>query len=82
MDIAHKVVGVGSVGLRAYVALLEGAGPDDVIFLQLKQARRSVVAPFVHGDLGVAPPPGTTRGRVPAGVADGQRPAARLDDGR
>jgi uncharacterized protein (DUF2252 family) len=40
---------VGSVGLRAYVALCEGSTPDDVVFLQLKQARRSVVAPFVHG---------------------------------
>jgi len=50
LDIAHKVVGVGSVGLRAYVALLEGSAPDDVLFLQLKQARRSVLAPFVHGD--------------------------------
>lgn len=50
VDVAHKVVGVGSVGLRAYVALLEGSNADDVIFLQLKQARRSVVAPFVHGD--------------------------------
>jgi uncharacterized protein (DUF2252 family) len=50
VDMAHKVVGVGSVGLRAYVALLEGSNPDDVLFLQLKQARRSVIAPFVHGD--------------------------------
>jgi len=50
VDIAHKVVGVGSVGLRAYVALCEGSSPDDVIFLQLKQARRSVIAPHVHGD--------------------------------
>lgn len=50
VDIAHKVVGVGSVGLRAYVALLEGSSADDVVFLQLKQARRSVVAPWVHGD--------------------------------
>jgi uncharacterized protein (DUF2252 family) len=49
VDIAHKVVGVGSVGLRAYIALLEGSSPDDVVFLQLKQARRSVLAPFVHG---------------------------------
>ncbi len=49
VDVAHKVVGVGSVGLRAYVALLEGSAPDDVVFLQLKQARRSVLAPFVHG---------------------------------
>jgi uncharacterized protein (DUF2252 family) len=50
VDVAHKVVGVGSVGLRAYIALCEGSGPDDVLFLQLKEARRSVVARFVHGD--------------------------------
>jgi uncharacterized protein (DUF2252 family) len=50
LDVAHKVVGVGSVGLRAYVALLEGSSPDDVIFLQMKQARRSVLAKYVHGD--------------------------------
>jgi uncharacterized protein (DUF2252 family) len=50
VDIAHKVVGVGSVGLRAYVALLEGSSPDDVVFLQLKQARRSVLAKYVHGE--------------------------------
>ena len=49
VDVAHKVVGVGSVGLRAYVALLEGSSPDDVVFLQLKQARRSVLAKYVHG---------------------------------
>jgi len=50
VDIAHKVVGVGSVGLRAYVALLEGSSPDDVLFLQIKQARRSVLARHVHGE--------------------------------
>ncbi|MGK5685547.1 DUF2252 domain-containing protein [Actinoplanes sp. URMC 104] len=50
VDIAHKVVGVGSVGLRAYVALCEGSSPSDVLFLQLKQARRSVVAHHQHGD--------------------------------
>lgn len=50
VDVVHKVVGVGSVGLRAYIALCEGDSPDDVIFLQLKQARRSVVGRFVHGD--------------------------------
>jgi len=51
IDVAHKVVGVSSIGLRAYVALLEGSSPDDVIFLQLKQARRSVVARYVHGEV-------------------------------
>jgi uncharacterized protein (DUF2252 family) len=50
VDVAHKVVGVGSVGLRAYVVLLEGSSADDVVFLQLKQARRSVLARYVHGE--------------------------------
>jgi uncharacterized protein (DUF2252 family) len=50
VDVAHKVVGVGSVGLRAFVALLQGNGPHDMVFLQLKQAGRSCVARFVHGD--------------------------------
>jgi uncharacterized protein (DUF2252 family) len=50
VDMAHKVVGVGSVGLRAFVALLQGNGAHDMVFLQMKQARRSCVAPFVHGD--------------------------------
>ncbi len=51
VDIAHKVVGVGSVGLRAWVALLVGSRPDDVLFLQMKEARRSVLAPYVHGEV-------------------------------
>ena len=50
VDVAHKVVGVGSVGLRAFVVLLQGNGLEDTLFLQLKQSRRSCVAPFVHGD--------------------------------
>ncbi|MEL4503379.1 DUF2252 domain-containing protein [Luteococcus sp. H138] len=50
VDIAHKVVGVGSVGMRSWVALLVGSREDDVLFLQLKQAQRSVLAPHVHGE--------------------------------
>ena len=50
VDIAHKVVGVGSVGMRAWVALLVGSRPDDILFLQLKEAKRSVLARFVHGE--------------------------------
>jgi uncharacterized protein (DUF2252 family) len=49
VDVALKVVGVGSVGLRAFVVLLQGNNAQDLLFLQLKQARRSCVAPFVHG---------------------------------
>lgn len=48
-DVALKVVGVGSVGMRAYVALLAGTDHSDVVFLQLKEATRSVLGPFVHG---------------------------------
>ena len=80
VDIAHKVVGVGSVGLRAYVALLEGSTPEDVVFLQLKQARRSVLAQYVHGDSAWHAHQGQRVRGVSAGAADRQRPAARLDD--
>ena len=51
VDIAHKVVGVGSVGLRAYIILCEGSSSDDVVFLQMKEARRSVIAHHVHGEV-------------------------------
>ncbi|HEX4494369.1 MAG TPA: DUF2252 domain-containing protein [Thermoanaerobaculia bacterium] len=44
-DVAMKVVGVGSVGTRCAVALLR-AGEDDPLFLQIKEARRSVLEPF------------------------------------
>jgi uncharacterized protein (DUF2252 family) len=42
VDAAVKVVGVGSVGTRCYVALFLAA-PDDPLFLQVKEARRSVL---------------------------------------
>lgn len=42
IDVALKVVGVGSVGTRCYVALLL-ASPNDPLFLQVKEARRSVL---------------------------------------
>jgi uncharacterized protein (DUF2252 family) len=38
VDIVHRVVGVGSVGLRAYLILLVGNGEDDALFLQMKEA--------------------------------------------
>lgn len=41
-DVVLKVVGVGSVGTRCYLALLQ-ADEDDPLFLQIKQARRSVL---------------------------------------
>ncbi len=42
VDVAHKVVGVGSVGTRCYVALLMGSEEGDPLFLQVKQAQASV----------------------------------------
>ena len=53
-DAARKVVGVGSVGTRAWVALLTGKDADDPLVLQAKEATESVVerfwqpAPFAH----------------------------------
>jgi uncharacterized protein (DUF2252 family) len=44
-DAAHKVVGVGSVGTSCWVLLLM-AGPDDSLFLQVKEARSSVLEAY------------------------------------
>jgi uncharacterized protein (DUF2252 family) len=43
VDLARKVVGVGSVGTRAWIGLLRGRDVDDPLFLQVKEASRSVL---------------------------------------
>jgi uncharacterized protein (DUF2252 family) len=43
IDMARKVVGVGSVGTGAYIVLLQGSDQQDVLFLQVKQATASVL---------------------------------------
>jgi uncharacterized protein (DUF2252 family) len=63
-DAAHKVVGVGSVGTRSWIVLLIGRDASDPLFLQLKEAERSVLEPFV------APARITNQGRR---VVTGQR---------
>jgi uncharacterized protein (DUF2252 family) len=45
-DVAHRVVGVGSVGTRAYLVLLFGNSDDDPLFLQVKEAVPPALAPF------------------------------------
>ena len=45
-DFARKVVGVGSVGTEAFVMLLMGDRADEPLFLQVKEAQESVLAPF------------------------------------
>ena len=44
VDVARKVVGVGSVGMLDFIVLLQGRDVDDALFLQVKQAGRSVLA--------------------------------------
>lgn len=46
VDVARKVVGVGSVGTRCWVLLLQGASESDPLFLQVKEAQPSVLAPY------------------------------------
>jgi uncharacterized protein (DUF2252 family) len=43
IDAARKVVGVGSVGTRCWIALLDGGGDDDPLILQVKEAESSVL---------------------------------------
>jgi uncharacterized protein (DUF2252 family) len=47
VDFARKVVGVGSVGTRAWVLLMLGRDEDDPLFLQVKEAQRSVLQPHL-----------------------------------
>ena len=54
VDVARKVVGVGSVGTRAFIALLQGRDERDPLFLQVKEATASVLedhlprSPYQH----------------------------------
>ena len=61
IDVARKVVGVGSVGTRAWILLFEGRDSNDPLFLQAKEAEASVLEEFVgkshyanHGERVVA----------------------------
>ena len=49
VDIARKVVGVGSVGSRCWIVLLLGRDGDDPLFLQVKEAQPSVLEPYLGG---------------------------------
>ena len=46
-DVAFKVVGTGSVGLRDYLVYLEGNGENDPLFLQIKEEPGSAYAPYL-----------------------------------
>ena len=71
VDVARRVVGVGSVGTRCYVILLHGRDADDPLVLQAKEAGPSVLAPYV-GATAVTP-----HGRR---VVEGQRTMQTVSD--
>ena len=48
VDLARKVVGVGSVGTGAWVILLQGRDPSDLLILQVKQAMASVLEAYTE----------------------------------
>jgi uncharacterized protein (DUF2252 family) len=64
VELARKVVGVGSVGTRAWIALLLGRDERDPLFLQFKQAEASVLEPFAGA---------SSAGSHGQRVVDGQR---------
>ncbi len=47
VDMARKAVGVGSVGTRCWIVLMRGRDDDDPLFLQVKEAQASVLAPYL-----------------------------------
>mgnify|MGYP001354324321 CR=1 FL=1 len=47
VDVAHKVVGVGSVGTRCFISFWRGVDDDDPLFLQMKQANPSLLEPYL-----------------------------------
>ena len=47
VDMARKVVGVGSVGTRTWIILLLGRDDSDPLFLQIKEAQESVLEPYL-----------------------------------
>jgi uncharacterized protein (DUF2252 family) len=67
LDVAFKVVGTGSVGLRDYLIYFEGNGARDPLFLQVKEEPGSAYAPYLPGA------PGAGSGNQGRRVAEGQR---------
>ena len=71
VDVALKIVGVGSVGTRCMILLLEGRDHNDPLFLQIKQANRSVLEEYL------SPSPYKNQGQR---VVEGQRLMQTVSD--
>ena len=69
IDVAFKIVGTGSVGLRDYVVYMEGNGPSDPLFLQVKQESHSCYAEYIAAHPAPSPLPKHQGQRV----VEGQR---------
>jgi uncharacterized protein (DUF2252 family) len=72
LDVAFRVVGTGSVGLRDYIVYMEGNGSDDPLFLQIKEEPGSAYAPYL-GEIGAPQHQGRR-------VVQGQRAMQFLSD--
>jgi uncharacterized protein (DUF2252 family) len=72
LDVAFRVVGTGSVGLRDYIVYMEGNGNDDPLFLQIKEEPGSAYAPYL-GEMGAPQHQGRR-------VVQGQRAMQFLSD--
>jgi len=75
-DLAFKVVGTGSVGVDDYLVLLYGNGPEDPLFLQVKEEDASCWTPYLRSARTV-PAAGAHEGRR---VAEGQLRAQTVSD--
>jgi uncharacterized protein (DUF2252 family) len=71
LEVGFKIVGTGSVGMRDYIVLLEGNGPADPLFLQVKQEMPSAWSPFL---------PGAVYAQEGRRAAEGQRAIQPLSD--
>ena len=78
VDVARKVVGVGSVGTRCFIVLLLGRDSDDPLFLQIKEAGPSVLEPYLGRSRFIASRPSGRRRAAPH--AGHQRHLPGLDD--
>lgn len=72
-EVAFKVVGIGSVGMRDYIVMFQGNGPGDPLFLQIKEEKLSAWQAFLPGESHVS-------GNQGKRVVEGQRAMQPMSD--
>ena len=78
VDFALKVVGVGSVGTRCFVVVLEGRDENDPLILQAKEATASVLEPYLAAE----PARATTPSASSSASSSCRRPPTSSSAGR